>query len=54
MDGVGELHQRRSVIVTLYRSPPHQDSERAGKAGNRFAHDGVVSLGGIVLVAVAD
>jgi hypothetical protein len=37
--GVGELYQRRSVIDTLCRPPPHQDWGRAGAAGNRFARD---------------
>jgi hypothetical protein len=37
--GVGELYQRRSVIDTLCRPPPHQDWGRAEAAGNRFARD---------------
>jgi hypothetical protein len=37
--GVGEPYQRRSVIVTLCRPPPHQDSGRARTAGDRFARD---------------
>ena len=36
---VGELYQRRSVIVTLCRQPLHQDCGRAGKAVNLFARD---------------
>jgi hypothetical protein len=39
--GVGDLNQRRSVIATLRRPPPHQDWGRAGTAGNRFARDDI-------------
>jgi|AntAceMinimDraft_5_1070358.scaffolds.fasta_scaffold148946_1 hypothetical protein len=37
--GVGELYQRRSLIVTLPRLAPHQDWGRARTAGNRFARN---------------
>jgi hypothetical protein len=37
--GVGELYQRRSVSITLYRPTPHQDRGRAGAAGHRVARD---------------
>jgi hypothetical protein len=37
--GVGELHQRRSVIVLLCRPPPNQDWGRAGALGSRFARE---------------
>jgi hypothetical protein len=37
--GDSKLYQRRSVIATLRRPPPHQDLGRVGKAGSRFARD---------------
>jgi len=37
--GVGELYQRRSVIVKLFRPPSRQDWERAETAGSGLARD---------------